>query len=140
MAGNEMASFAIRWAERLPVRWARNGAIFGALMVLAKYSDSHSLENLFQHPWMLGFFIGSITGVAGIFAFITFLLGLWARWSLSPIDEPNLAAGVRTILRKWVVGTLILGVLMILSDVVFQWRGQTFAVGGTPDAIAENIG
>jgi hypothetical protein len=102
-------------------------------MVFAKYS-------IFQRPSMLGFFVGSITGVTGIFALITFLFGLWARWSLSPFDAPNLAAGVRTILRKWVVGALVLGVLMILSDVIFQWRGQRFAVGGTPDAIAENIG
>jgi hypothetical protein len=89
---------------------------------------------------MLAFFVGSIVVGAGIFALITFLLGLWARWSLSPIDEPNLAAGVRTILRKWVVGALVLGGLTILSDVIFQWRGERFAVRGTPDAIAENIG
>lgn len=140
MADNETASFAVRWAERLPGRWARNGAIFGALMVFAQYSVSQHLTYIFQHPSTLRLFIGSIVGVAGIFALITFLLGLWARWSLSPIDEPNLTAGVRTILRKWVVGALVLGVLMILADVAFQWRGQIFAVGGTPDAIAANIG
>jgi hypothetical protein len=112
----------------------------GALMVFVKYSDSQSLTYIFQHSSVLAFFVGSIAGAAGIFVLIAFLLGLLARWSLSPIDEPNLAAGVRTILRKWVVAALALGVLMILSDVIFQWRGQIFAVGGTAEAIAENIG
>jgi hypothetical protein len=135
MADNETASYAVRWAKRLPGRWARNGAIFAALTVFA-YSDSHSVTYILHRPAMLTVIAGYTTGVVGI----TFLLGLWARWSLSPIDEPNLAAGVRTILRKWIVGALVLGVLTILSDVILQWRGQPFAVGGTPEAIAENIG
>lgn len=140
MASDAPTSFAVRWARRLPGRWARNGAILGALFGSVPGGTSRQFKYVFENTLLLTRFIITILFVAGMFALAGFLLGLWARWSLSPIDEASLSVGVKTILRKWVIGAVALGVAMMLADVVLQWRGPTFVAGGTPSAIAENLG
>jgi len=135
-----MPSFALQWTKELPGRWARNGAIFGAILVYARRDDSRSLTYIFEDFSRLAFFLGSMVFIAGVFALIAYLLGLWARSSLSPIDEAHLAVSVKTIPRKWVIGTHVLGGLTILLDIIFEWRGQRFALSGTPEAIVENVG
>jgi clan AA aspartic protease (TIGR02281 family) len=131
----EALSFTVRWARRLPARWARNGAIFGALTIFARYGDSY----IHQRPSVLAYFLGVMLTTAVVFAFIAFLLGLFARLSLSPIDTRHLTDCVSTIPLKWTVGALVVGFLIILSDVIFQWRA---AVRGseTSVSIAYDVG
>ena len=65
------------------------------------------------------------------------------------MGAPSLVAGVGdsewasvagSVLRKWILGANLLGLLMMLADVAFEWRGPVLEPGGTAEAIVANIG
>lgn len=133
--------FAARWVRRLPRRWARNGAIFGLIFGFAKRGGgSNFFLYLSEHPVLIINFVEVVLLFTVVCTLFGLVLGLWARWSLSPIDNCDWNGKVKLILRKWAMGAILIGVMIDLADLLFQWRGQVFATGWTAEVIGENIG
>jgi hypothetical protein len=129
-----------RWVSGLPWRWARNGAIFAAISSFARLGGSKDIEKMLQNGSVLlstaVVFVIMIIGSA----FLFFMIGLWARRTL--LSAPGVAwvSIAKSIPRKWTVGGVLLGTLMVLTDAVFQWRGAKLQSGDSINAIAENVG
>lgn len=124
-------SHAQAWLDRLPRRWARNAAIMGgglaALSVLPFLSGAAG-----------GFITALLTGVAAIAISLSggaYLLGLWARHSLKApfLLSPTAALGRMT--STWMTGAILLGALVLASDLLFGWRktAPLFAHGISAD-------
>lgn len=116
-----------RWLDRMPRRWARNAAIGGGLLAapvivppLAK-GDGAAVAFMLAR---LGLVALSTAGTA-------YICGLWARSSLKAPLLLGPASAIARITPNWVSGAMLLGVLVIASDVLFGWRKTTplFAAG-----------
>jgi uncharacterized protein YneF (UPF0154 family) len=140
MAEIEVTSFAVRWAKKLPTRWARNGAIYIGLLELGRVGNSKSFNYIGENPNIMISLLVYIFLAVGVALLVAFLLGLWARRSLSPITKDNLAANAGRIPRKWTTGAVVFGVLMALLRLVFRWYEQKFVFNGTLEEIAGNVG
>jgi hypothetical protein len=132
--------FVGRWLKSLPRRWARNGAVFGIIYSYAQVGGSRSWEVVLTNGYELHrlIFLLAVTSLGS--ALIALLLGLWARRALSSVREGEWSSMAKSVLRKWILGANFLGLLMILADVVFEWRGPVLEPGGSAEAIAANIG
>ena len=117
------AVFANRWLQSLPRRWARNGAVFGVICSYAQVGGPSAWEQLFNNGYQLYLFVFGLAFMTLISGLLFFLVGLWARKALSPAGKEGWAATAKSVLRKWVLGANLLGLLMILAEVVFEWRG-----------------
>jgi hypothetical protein len=127
--------------EAAPTMGTRNGAIFGLIFGFAKRGgDSGFFLYLSRHQVLVITFIKVVISLTIFCTLFGLLLGLWARWSLSPIDNCDWNAKIKVILRKWTLGAILVGVIVDLADLLFQWRGQVFATSWTAEAIGENIG
>jgi hypothetical protein len=134
------AVFANRWLQSLPRRWARNGAVFGAIYSYAQVGGSKSWEQLFNNGYELCLFVFGLAFMTLSSGLIFFLVGLWARRALSPAGKAEWTSIAKSVLRKWVLGANLLGLLMILAEVVFEWRGPLLYSGGSAEAVASNMG
>lgn len=114
-------SHAQAWLDRLPRRWARNAAIMGgglaALSVLPFLSGAAG-----------GFIAALLTGVIATaisLSGVGYVCGLWARYSLKAplLLSPTAALGRMT--SNWMTGAILLGALVLASDLVFGWRKTT---------------
>jgi hypothetical protein len=115
-------TYAQQWLKKLPLRWARNGAIFGALIVFVQIGGSASWGHLLSNWTMVGIFGLQMATVVGVFALVCWIIGLAARASLQLAMHlgPNVA--VKHIIPKWIIGGIALCLLILLSDLVFDWR------------------
>jgi hypothetical protein len=105
----------------------------------AQVGGSKDWEVLFNSP-------GDLIELLFVFVFttlssavISFLVGLWARRALSRVSAENWCFIAKLILRKWVLGANFFGLLILLADVVFQWRGPVLQPGGSVAAVVGNI-
>jgi hypothetical protein len=131
--------FANRWVRTLPRRWARNGAIFGAITSFARLGGSRDIERLLKNSGLLLVAIESVIFVV-VLALIFFVGGLCARKALPGAPDIGWASVAKSIPVKWTIGAALLGLLVILADAVFQWRGAQLQSGGSINAVAENLG
>jgi hypothetical protein len=132
--------FADRWVKALPRRWARNGAIFGAIFSFAQLGGSRDIEQLLQNSGLLLYVaITSVVSVVGS-ALLFFVNGLWARKALLRSPDREWASVAKSIPLKWTIGAALLGLLIILADAVFEWRGAKLQSGGSINAVVENVG
>lgn len=93
-----------------------------------------------EHPILVIDFLLFITLNAGLWALITYLLGLWARWSLSPIDKSDWGTKLKAIPRKWMLGMICVGTVVTLADLLIEWRGRRFETGWTAASLGTNTG
>ena len=101
--------FTDRWRKRLPRRWARNGAVFGAIFTYAQVGGSKNWEVVLTNGYELRRFIFVFVVMSVGSALIALLLGLWARRALSPIRDGEWASVVKSVPRKWIFGPISLG-------------------------------
>jgi hypothetical protein len=132
--------FADRWLKSLPGRWARNGGVFGAIFSYAQVGGSGSWEELLNNGYELSRFVFLFALLTVSSGGISFLLGLWARRVLSRSRDGDWGSVVKSVPWKWIAGANILGLLTLLADVIFEWRGPIFQSGGSAAAIGSNIG
>jgi hypothetical protein len=137
---NSRAIFADRWLKSLPSRWTRNGTVFGMICSYAQVGGSRNWEVVFTNGYELHRFIFVFAVMSLGSALIALLLGLWARRALSPIRDGEWASVAKSVLWKWILGANLLGLLMILADVIFEWRGPVLEPGSSAQAVAANAG
>lgn len=132
--------FADRWLKTLPRRWARNGAIFGAIYSFAQLGTSSDIEQLLQNGYRaVRFALVSVILVV-TWAIVSWLSGLWARKTLSRALDKGWRSVATCIPLKWTIGAALLSLLVILADAVFEWRGAQLQSGGSVNAVAQNVG
>ncbi len=120
-SGALACSHAETWLHRMPQRWARNAAIsggaLGALSILPPLSRG---DGAFVMSMLVG--IGLMTVChAGAW----YLCGLWARSSLKAPFLMGPASAAARITPNWISGAMLLGALVLVSDVLFGWRKTT---------------
>jgi len=142
MAAQDRAllTYAERWVRDIPWRWARNGAIFGLISRfggvggLQEWAKTLGDLELFSSVFLL-LFPAACFGVLGL------ILGLFARLSLRGSTRDPVDALLRKITRHWIGGAILLAALMVLADLVFQWRVNRKAFSQAfSDSFAFNIG
>jgi hypothetical protein len=137
---NGAGMFADRWVKTLPRRWARNGIVLGAISSFAQFGGSRDIEQLLQNSGLLSHVaIVSVISVVGL-AVLFFVVGQWARRALSRAPDRGWASVAKSIPLKWTIGAALLGLLVILADTVFEWRGAKLQTGDSTSAVAENVG
>jgi hypothetical protein len=132
--------FADRWRKRLPRRWARNGAVFGGIFSYAQVSGSREWEMLLNNGHELRRFAFLLAVMTLSSALTSFLVGIGARRSLTPGRDSDWVSIAGSVVRKWTLGANLLGLLMVLADVAFEWRGPVLEPGGSAEAVIVNIG
>lgn len=136
-----MNNSAIEWIERLPSRWARNTAIFAAVVTLAPLALSLSdVSHSANAPGiMLGIIVALLLAAGLLFVAIVFLIGMATRRhlrALRNLADESVSDAVAWLPFQYFVWGLYLGYPVLLSDFVFQWRG--FEPWGSTVPIASN--
>lgn len=121
-ARSEIASLnhAQAWLDQMPRRWARNAAVgntlFAAFTIMFLSKDDGTAIT-----FML--FAASVVGLGAAAA--ANLCGRWARFSLKASFLTNPASAISRITPNWVMGAILLGTLLLTSDLLFGWRTTT---------------
>lgn len=119
---------AIQWIERLPSRWARNTAIFAAIVTLAPFALylSDSRHSASTPGIMFGVIVALLLATGLLFVVAVFLIGMAARRhlrALRTLPDESVSDAVAWLPFQYFVWGLYLGYPVLLSDFVFQWRG-----------------
>jgi hypothetical protein len=117
--------FAARWVEALPRRWARNGAILSLLPIAGWAAESWTTAGILA-PNVLDRIDAVVFGLPalvllGSFSLAGLLLGYCARWGLRPRHGQTWADIAKTVTRKWLIGSLLFGLLALAAAV---WRDR----------------
>jgi hypothetical protein len=128
--------------QGLPRRWARNGAIFGAIFGFGKYAGGglQQIVDIISNRGALVHVLFSALTFILLFGLVGLSLGVWARWSLRVGASEESHLMLKTIIKKWVIGMLIISVGIFISDVALEWRGPMLRAGGSAMAITDNVG
>ena len=129
-------TYAERWVHELPLRWARNGAIFGLIFQYGTYGGWQHWARIATDPRLLAKVLGAILLLMVMFGVLFLVAGWLARWSLKNVVPLGGDELLRQIRRRWIVGALFFVALLLLSDIAFQWRGDPHVYGNG----AEDIG
>jgi hypothetical protein len=139
MTGELSGRFASRWVDQIAKRWARNGGVLAAMLALGRLGGSREMNDLFASGIVRTILTFAVFAVVAIlFAGTGWVLGVWARWSLRAL--PDATATLRRITRNWIIGLLVIAGMVLIADVVLEWRGPSpLAIGTSLDAALENL-
>lgn len=123
---------ADRWADSLPKRWRRNGAIFGVIYQLwffvTELDHAAILDAGFWVEWLIKLAV-QLALAAALFGLIFWLAGRLARWSL-PLTSEDWDLIIRRVRRNWRLGSAILATVLAVSIEALDSL-STEAIGGS---------
>ncbi len=126
-------SHAERWLKRLPLRWTRNVVVAGLALSVASLLPIVLSSQAFASS-DVGYYL-VLTVALALFAF---LFGALARYGLKGALGRSPDEALRTLTAKFVTGAASLAGVLLLSDILFQWRNEYRF--GQPGNAAEDIG
>jgi hypothetical protein len=132
--------FTDRWVKTLPWRWARNSAIFGALICFAPLLGTpRYIEQIIDNGGLFWMSLGAMF-LAIPLTVIFFVIGLCARTTLRRALDRGWASVAESIPLKWTIGAALSGLLVALaSAMVFDWHGAMFQSGSSLSGVARNV-
>jgi hypothetical protein len=130
--------FADRWIKALPRRWARNCAIFGAVISFAPLlGTTRHVEQMVQNGGLFWMALGAVFLVVPL-TLTSFVIGFWARIALLRAPDGGWVSAAESILFKWTIGAALLGLLIALAATV-ERHGSVFSSDRSMAAVAENM-
>lgn len=107
-----------RWLHQLRRRWARNVAIGGGALAALSIVPLLSTSDASSTALMLVGLAVVALGTAGT----GYVCGRWARYSLKAPFLLSPTSAVTRIMPNWLTGAILLGAIVLASDVLFGWR------------------